>query len=207
MRSMILFVANLILGSVAVADTPTQMSVENLAVNGSGCPVGSVSSSVSPDKQSVTIYFSDYISEIGPGIDAVYRRRACQLTFNIKHSPGWRFGLVAFRYQGIIDLDEGIVARHRSQYYLQGDPEEFGFVTTMQGPERGTFSFSEQIAPTEVYWSDCDSNRAINIKTSLRLNATDQASPEASGYIGTDSLDAQLGSQEWRLVWESCSER
>ena len=184
---------------------PASISIAQFKVNGSGCPAGSVVESLSEDGQSVTLYFSDYLAELGPMVPAPLKRRACQLTFNIEHSPGWRFGLVEFKYRGMLVLDEGVEGQHRSEYYLQGEPESLSFATKIEGPRDGQFAIAESLVPSEVYWSSCDTNRAVNIKTSLRLRRGPGADTAAGGVFGTDSLDANLSSQEYRLAWERCA--
>ena len=188
------------------APKPDVIAIENLQAIGSGCPKGTVIQNVAEDGQSFVLYFSDFVAELGDGIKKSEGRKSCQINLNLKHSPGWRFSVVEFDFNGYAFLDEEISADYQTNYYFQGDLDGLKIVETMNGPVDGAFYIEQTSAPTEKYWSNCDKDRAININTVIKLQKGENAQPYASGLVTTDSLDGTLGIQTWRLSWEKCPE-
>ncbi len=187
-----------------ISNVPEQIKIVNLQTNGSGCPLGSVQQNLSPDGQSFILYFYEYIAEIGAGISRAESRKACQVTLNLQHTPGWRFAVIQFQFRGYVSLDEGIQANQEALYYFQGDQNGLNFVEALRGPEEGTYHIIQTVEPTSLYWSSCENERAINIRTAVKLSNLEDAATDAFGMIGTDSLDGTIGTQTWNIVWEKC---
>lgn len=186
-------------------ETPANVTIETINVLGSGCPHGSVTSNLAADRKSFTVIFRDYIAEIGPGRPLSDSRNSCQLTLDLHTPPGWRFAVASFTHRGFFDLNDGILAKHSTIYYFQGQILNGEFHENIKGPGRSSFHFKHDVALPDVLWSSCDRNRALNIKSSLRLEKPQpEAFPHASGIIGTDAIDGSLHSQEWRLLWARC---
>ncbi|NRA66742.1 MAG: DUF4360 domain-containing protein [Pseudobacteriovorax sp.] len=201
-----LVIAFMLLGSqISLGEAvPEQVEIASLEVNGSGCPRGSVYESVAADRKAFTLYFSEYNAELGPGISRRFNRQSCQLTVMLNHPKGWRYRLIQFEYRSYADLDEGVVGTFKSQYYFQAEPNSLDFSTSFEGPMADDLFFGEAVSPTEAYWSSCELQRAINIKTSIQLRLKQGTSNDSTGVIGTDSIDGTIGGQTWRLEWERC---
>lgn len=190
--------------SVALA-APDSVKIKNLTVNGSGCPQGSVQRSLAADKKSFTLQFSDYIAEFSRHLPRGEARKFCQLTLQLKVPDGWRFAVASFQYRGFLELDEALRAKHQTTYYFQGQGRTESFSQEMQGPQIRDFYFSESVEAPRRFWSPCASKRAINIKTSLKIQPRSGFNdPDAEGIMGTDVVSGQLARQEWRLEWQRC---
>lgn len=50
------------------------------------------------EKTAVTVTFSEFYAEAGPGIAISKNRKACQLTFGVNVPPGFTFGVANVDY-------------------------------------------------------------------------------------------------------------
>ncbi|SMF79928.1 DUF4360 domain-containing protein [Pseudobacteriovorax antillogorgiicola] len=185
---------------------PAYVVIESLEVNGTGCPKGSVQRSISGDRRSFTLFFNEYLAEIGAGTSLRDQRKSCQITVNLATPGGWRFAVSRFTYRGFADLDKGIEGSHDTNYYFQGEIDGGSFQHVMQGPRNFGFDFTDSVPTAEEVWSSCSQKRALNIQTVMKLSNTNKAAfPNASGAMGTDALDGTIGEQRWDIKWESCN--
>ena len=72
----------------------------------------------------MTVTFSKFWAEAGPGISASSNRKNCQLTFTVDVPPGFTFGVASVDYRGYYQLDAKVIASQSSVYYFQGDLQQ-----------------------------------------------------------------------------------
>lgn len=184
---------------------PDYFEITDLAVNGDGCPTGTVDRNVAEDKQSFSLNFRDYIAEAGPSMTPSDGRKSCQLTITLRVPQGWRFAVAAFDYRGYMYLDTGISAEQKTTYYFQAADKQGEFTNTKTGPEDKAFYFNQQVKVSDKIWSPCDTKRAINIKTAIRVWNNDRTKyPNAQGVMGTDSIVGSFHDQKWQISWGKC---
>jgi len=187
------------------AEVPAYFEITDVILNGDGCPPGSVEKNVATDKLSFSLNFREYLAETGPTFGPSEGRRACQVTISMNVPPGWRFAVAGFDYNGYMNLDEGISAEHKTSYYFQANDKQGEFTNTKYGPEDNAFYFKQQVKLQDKIWSPCDTKRALNIKTALRVwNADRTKFPNAAGVMGTDSITGTFHDQKWKVSWGRC---
>ena len=202
-------VGNLGLTMTALGNPVPEQDVEILDIvyNGSGCPLGTVAENISEDKDAFTLTFSDYIAESGPDARVSEGRKNCQLTVSLKVPSGWQYSVGDFDYRGFIYLDRGIRAQHTTNYYFQGDANTAGFEQYIDGPRDDVYSFRESVGLESRVWSQCSSQRALNINTAVSVRNTDKRRyPSAEGVMGTDSIDGKI-TQKYGLKWRRCDQQ
>ncbi|PPQ99392.1 hypothetical protein CVT24_005375 [Panaeolus cyanescens] len=186
----------------AIAAGPSGFNITSLGVNGSGCPPGSVYYLISQDKSAVTVTFSQFYAEAGPGIPISANRKSCQLTVGVRVPPGFSFGVANVDYRGYYYLDNKVTANQQSIYYFQGQLVEATARSTLTGPVLGKdYTYRDSFDLYSTVLSPCGKDTVLNIKNELRTNNAQNT--KGSGYIATDSIDASLR-QTFNFHWTTC---
>src|ERR1700712_3703638 len=118
------------------ASAPGQVTIEQTSYSGNGCPQGTVSTLLSPDKSVVTFGFDSFQATIGPGAAQTDHQKNCQLHLGLRYPQGFQLSVMTATYHGYVRLDPGVTANFISSYYFSQDAWNTGsFRTTLQGPE------------------------------------------------------------------------
>jgi len=184
------------------APAPTGFNITSLGVNGSGCPPGSAYYLLSTDHTAVTITFSQFGAEAGPGISISQNRKNCQATLGVHVPGGFSFGVATVDYRGYYQLDSKVSATQDATYYFQGQLEEATAHSDLLGPVAGDdYTYRDEFDITSTSYSPCGEDTVLNINTAIRVNNANNT--KGSGYISTDSIDTSL-LQTFSFQWQTC---
>ena len=179
------------------------LQIRNIQSGGTGCPAGTVTTSISNDKQAFTVIFDEFFVELAGRRPS--QRRSCQLDLTMRVPAGWSFSIGQFDYRGYAFLEPGVTATQTAFYYFQGDGANSRvFRTDLRGSNGKEFDDIYQLTDTiglnAVVWSPCGANRNLQIKTDLRLQKRNRA---AYGYISTDSIDGEFRNvHQYKFYWQ-----
>jgi hypothetical protein len=182
---------------------PSGAYFASVTANGTGCPAGTWSASISSDGQQFTVEFFDYEAMINPGQSVAIKD--CTLGIDLRSPTGLSFAVGSFLYQGYAMLDSaGMTARQTAKYYFTGNPvpAETNY-SDMRGPYDDSFLFQDEILVADLAWSPCGTARRLNAQTRLVLQ--NNPTKSGSGYINTSTVDAEIAMLfRWNLSWRSC---
>ncbi|PPQ99396.1 hypothetical protein CVT24_005379 [Panaeolus cyanescens] len=182
---------------------PAGFNITSLGVNGSGCPPGSTYYLLSPDKTAVTVTFSSYYAQVGPGIPISENRKNCQLTFGVNVPPGFTFGVASVDYRGYYQLDNKVTAAQQSIYYFQGQFQQATARSNLVGPVAGAdYTYRDTFDLVSTVLSPCGVASVLNVQSDLRANNAQNT--KGSGYIATDSIDTALATT-FNFQWQTCT--
>ncbi len=185
----------------AFAQAPDYVRVRSMTYNGSGCPINSVASNISPDRQAFTVLFSEYIAEVGPGVPFNQKRKNCQLVVSLDFPQGWSYSLATVDYRGYVALEPQVKGTQKSSYYFQGQGHTGTLQTVMFGPIDQNYQIRDTLGLGALVWSACGAQRALNINSQLILD--NAANPSAHGLLTTDSIDFQT-KLIYGIRWKRC---
>ena len=94
------------------------VTIEKVGYAGNGCPGGSASVVLAPDKQSVSVLFDDYIAEAGGQGQRTFDRKKCDIALGLKIPRGISVSLIGADYRGYLDLPHRASATLTRDYFL-----------------------------------------------------------------------------------------
>ncbi|KAF5331872.1 hypothetical protein D9611_008833 [Ephemerocybe angulata] len=181
---------------------PPGFNITSLGVIGTGCPPGSTYHVLNAEKTAVTVTFSEFYAEAGPGISISKNRKACQLTFGISVPPGFTFGVASVDYRGYYQLDSKVTASQSSLYYFQGEVVQADARSTLTGPINGKeYTYRDQFELVSTVQSPCGKSTVLNINSDVRVS--NSANTKGAGYLATDSIDTSLATT-FNFQWQTC---
>lgn len=196
-----------VVGNDGWANTPSPQEIQIVSArfSGSGCPQGSVSTSISPDKTVITFGFDRFQVFIGPGTNILDRTKNCQLHLTLKYPSGFQFAVLDSTYHGYAQLEKGVTGNFYSTYYFSQDAAATTTTSTsIQGGgvwEYGQVYTKNDKIPTASYiWAPCGAQGMLNINNRISLTSTNAS---ASGLITDDDATFAF-TQQLNIGWRAC---
>ncbi len=194
-----------LLSSMAVANVQAgdlnDVSLGEPGHAGSGCPIGTVSATLSPDKKSLSILFDDYLVEAGPSVGKKMDRKNCQLAIPVHVPNGFSVSLLAVDYRGYNYLPRRAQAVFTAEYFFAGirGPR---YMKKFNGSMDQEYTLSNKLAVVAQTWSKCGEDVNLRIATAMRLRNMDRHDDAMSTV---DSIDMSSGII-YKLQYKRCNQ-
>jgi hypothetical protein len=185
-------------GDAITAAPDGRVSVEVVAVNGSGCAPGTATVIANSDNTGFRIRYRDFVAEAGGNADPTDRRKNCQIGVVVTVPAGWTFAIAEADYRGRASLHSGASAVQRTNYYWQGSSDNNVAEERFAGPFHGYWN-TKDVAPGLIY-APCAEQRVLNINTELRVDVG------ASAPRSRMSMRSSEGDVDtlFNFSWKSC---
>ncbi|WP_444889925.1 DUF4360 domain-containing protein [Microbulbifer sp. DLAB2-AA] len=133
-----------------------QIEIGEVAVNGTGCPVGSVTATATDDNKNIAILFSKYSSVTNSSNPIA--SSDCNLAIPLSVEPGFSVGILDIDWRGTVFSADGSLINFHREYFFSGS----------QGPSHdnnwnssGFENFVLNDRPPFAYYSGCDGEALI----------------------------------------------
>ncbi|SPO06436.1 uncharacterized protein DNG_09126 [Cephalotrichum gorgonifer] len=198
-----------VLPAVVLATAPPaeQISIKAVTHSGNGCPQGSISTTLNPDRTIITVGFDKFQTYIGPGTSYSERSRNCQLHVTLSYPSGFSFAVLNSVYHGFALLEEGTKGDFLSTYFYSSDAGKTCTTrTSISGggvwADGQVYTQSDTVPATDVIRSPCGGRtETLNINNRISLTSTDA---DAFGTISNDDQTVSL-TQQIHIDWYECS--
>ena len=191
----------------AVVD-PGAIYIRDIDAAGTGCPAGSVSIDVSPDRQVFTAIFNKFqavIDPFDPNVALADRHKRCDLSLKVQVPQGYQFSVFKADYQGWYDLQANMSLTQTSSYHFQGNANHIkrSSLSTGGTGRSGEFHFVDQLGVSSFEWSACGAPRNMYISAELRLSSN---SNNSRGVAGIDAIEGQFKLlNRYGIQWRRCN--
>lgn len=171
--------------------------VTAISYGGTGCPAGSVATSLTTTRDSFSLAFDRAVASSGPGIPITENRKNCQLNLNIRRFAGFRTRL-AVDYRGFVQAPSGSTGEQTSTYYYQGELAQDVDGSTFLGSVRRRYLRRDELVSPDCNASPMGTITPTGMITPTNVNAQARLVSPSSSLLTIDGIDA-------RLVTEKCA--
>jgi len=187
--------ANATVDAASAAVPDSNVTLEVIAANGSGCAPGTASVIANPDRTGFRIRYYDFVAEAGGNAEATARRKNCQIGVLVTVPAGWTFAIAEAEYRGRARLYSGASALQRTNYYWQGSSANSSTEETFAGPLHGYWQ-TRDVAPVLIY-TPCTEQKVLNINTELRVDGGSSSSKSSMSMRSSDGDVDTLFNFSW----------
>jgi hypothetical protein len=179
----------------AVAPAPEGAgSIESVEYVGTGCPAGSTTTGLSPDKQVATSIFSSFVASAGPGTPPGDASKNCLMTLQINVPEGWQYSLESVHHRGFAGLERNVTASRQSLYIISGNPAQVTPPAQFQGETTDDYTH-EDVGPDNGVWSPCGGGQVLYAATQIEVDNRGRSG--RGGQLTVDTIDTEL-------QWKTC---
>lgn len=175
------------------------ISLGEPAVAGSGCPAGTVATTLSPDAKQLSILFDQYIVEAGSN-NKKMDRKSCNVAIPVHVPQGYSVSIFQIDYRGYTYIPQGGSGRFNVEYFFAGSRGP-RMAKTFRGGTDQDFTFTNKLAARALVWSRCGADVNLRANSSMMIR-TNQAYDDALGSV--DSMDISSGII-FHIQWKRCN--
>jgi hypothetical protein len=186
---------------------PEGTRITDVRLNGSGCDMDKASVTLSPDLKDISIFFDNYVVEIGQGSaepDRLKLQKDCEIELRIDVPRGWQMAFKGVDYRGFVSLSDQGTAFQRFSVLQEGAPIISMKEAFLKGPLQDDYYVRSQIRPERVTWSKClDGQTRVHLVSQLGVSLNPRNPDRSFTQIALDSADTSI-KQSLSVDWRRC---
>lgn len=159
------------------------------AYGGNGCPSGTASATLSPDGQSLSIIFDQFLTEAGPASGKTIDRKSCNIAVPVHVPNGFSISVMAVDYRGYVGLPSQASARLSAEYFFAG-MQGPRFMKDFIGRTDTDYLFNNQLGVQAMVWSPCGADVNLRVNAAMQVRNTNR---QLDAIATVDSADISAG--------------
>jgi hypothetical protein len=168
--------------------------------NGTGCPLGTISASLTPDGQSLSLMFGSFQVDAGGNTGRTIDRKACQIGIPVQVPQGISVSVIKIDYRGYNRLPLNASGTFDVEYFFAGQNGP-AYHKSFVGATDGNFTLNNSLVATANVWSPCGADVNLRTNTSIAVQ-TNQFNEQA--MLTLDSADITAG-VIYQLSYKRCN--
>lgn len=170
------------------------VKLSNIKYTGSGCPAGSVSIAMAPNKGAINTVFDDFFTSFSGKPNQKIRR--CKLAMKIKVPKNKRIRLRQVRFRGFVELPSNAHARIVRNYRFDNHKKQL--LSTAKGRSFKIFNTREAF---NTPWSRCGKDVTLEVDSMIEL----KSHSKKPAQLGIDSFNHLMsrryrGERGWKFI-------
>jgi hypothetical protein len=165
---------------------------------GTGCPAGTVSVTLSPDAQSLSLLFDEYQVVVGGSSGKTLDRKSCNIAIPVHVPQGYSVSIFKIDYRGYNYLPKNANSKFSVEYFFAGDKGPI-FSKSFYGPLDKDYLITNSLKATSVVWSACGADVNLRTNTSMRIKTYNNK--EAIASVDSQDVNAAI---IYQLKWKKC---
>lgn len=188
------------LGALAIA-APVRADDISLGIpgyGGSGCPSGSVSTTLSPDQKSLSLLFDEYQVSAGGTTGRSFDRKSCNVAIPVHVPHGMSVAVLAVDYRGYNHLPSRAQSQFNVEYFFAGGRGP-AYRRSFYGQLDSDYTITNELVAQSLVWSPCGADVNLRTNSSMRVGTVNNA--EASASVDSEDINAAI---VYHLQWRTC---
>ncbi|MBF0298387.1 MAG: DUF4360 domain-containing protein [Oligoflexia bacterium] len=179
----------------ATPTTAVDIHLGNPGYGGSGCPIGTASAVLSPDKKSFKIIFDQYVAKAGGNTGISHDRKSCNLSIPISVPTGYSISLYKlYAISGYVNIPLGGQGEFNLEHFFAGTRGP-AFKKIWSGPIDSNYIIETTPSANSVVWSPC--GQSVN----FRINSSVYARTNSNSDEVMATVDTGI---EGKIQWRAC---
>lgn len=190
-------------GALALAGAPFAAHADTIQLGlpgygGTGCPDGSVSTTLSPDAKSLSLIFDGYEVSAGGSTGRSFDRKSCNVAIPVHVPQGMSVSVLSVDYRGFNHLSPGASSQFNVEYFFAGGRGP-SFRRSFYGPLDADYTISNPLTVSAMVWSPCGAD--VNLRTNSSMRVSTVGNREAMATVDTEDVNAAI---VYHLQWRAC---
>ena len=171
--------------------------VVSVTAGGTGCPDASAEAVVDGNTLKVNLNRT-FSAEAGPGRSLSASRKNCQVNIQLDVPAGMTYAIKSIETSGNANLAAGAKGYVQTTTYFTGTQPQVTAKREFVGPLDQDFAITETIPDAALVFAPCDTTRAININSQVKVDKG------TSTEVNSLTVDGSTFGQAYQLVWAHC---
>ena len=165
---------------------------------GTGCPGGSVSTTLSPDAKSLSLLFDAYSVQAGGDTGKSFDRKSCNIAIPVHVPQGLSISVLAIDYRGYNNSPSVGKSEFNVEYFFAGAKGPT-FKRTFNGPKDEDYMIHNELVAQAAVWSACGAD--VNLRTNSSIKVTTKNNKEALATVDSEDVSAAI---IYQFQWKQC---
>ncbi len=188
-----------LLMSAATANAENGLKLGLPEHGGTACPQGTVSATVSPDGNEVSILFDQYVAEAGGSTGKSLDRKSCNIAIPVQVPQGYSVSIFQVDYRGFAAIPYGARGQFNVEYFFAGS-RGLRANKALRPGSQSDYQFTDRLEASTLVWSACGASTNLRMNTSL-LVASNSRREQTMATV--DSIDVSNGIV-YHVQWKRC---
>ena len=195
------------LSTANAAPTNEIVTASLAAVNGSGCPLGTVTVVAYPDNTGIILSYSSFFAQRGGESTTIQGYQNCNLDIRMDVPSGFTFAVSRAMYQGYAYVLPGATARLVSNINFQGQqPISSSHIINTTSPYDDNWTIVDEASFANPSWAPCGEDIILTDAFELRVQPYGpSSSPTDVSFVTVNKSDHSVRT-ELNFAWATCGE-